>query len=138
MKDDLAILTLCHILLSKTKKCFTPLSLALAITLHHDTGSKQLIDMLHSLGICVSYEEVRRFETCVAKAELIRAEDVYIPDGIRKPDSASGIGQIHASIDNFNEFENTIDGKSNTHALVTVLFQSNAEQTEEQEPVKSE
>ncbi|KZS15873.1 Uncharacterized protein APZ42_018487 [Daphnia magna] len=39
-----------------------PLQLGLAITLHHSFGSRQLIDLLHPLGLCSSYGDVVYFE----------------------------------------------------------------------------
>ena len=63
-KDDLTVIALCHIALSQGNTTFTPPSLASAV-------NWQLLESFHSLGSCASYEEVRRFETSIAKAELV-------------------------------------------------------------------
>ncbi|KZS22069.1 Uncharacterized protein APZ42_010961 [Daphnia magna] len=44
------------------KSIAAPLQLGLAITLHHSFGSRQLIDLLHPLGLCSSYGDVVDFE----------------------------------------------------------------------------
>ena len=97
-KQNLKIISLFHCILPLSKASYTPVTLALALTLHHHTGSSQLIEILNSLGMCVSYDEVRRFETCIAKEELNKAQDVYILDGIQKPNKVTGIAPVHATI----------------------------------------
>ena len=44
----------------------TPLQFGLAVQLHHKYSSKLLIDTLHALGYCSSYNAVRNFEYCAA------------------------------------------------------------------------
>ena len=48
------------------------------------------------------------------KQSWFKLKIIYIPDGIRKPNSASGIGQIHASIDNSDVNKYTTDDKDTT------------------------
>lgn len=74
----------------------------------------------------MSYAEVRRFETSVTKEQLKNSHDVYIPDGIKTPYKENGTSPIHAAIENFDQYENTIYGTGTTHALVTVLYQENS------------
>ena len=55
----------------------TPISFGFCDQMHHDFESKQLLDILSFTGYLVSYHEVRRFLTSVAKDELSSSE-VYI------------------------------------------------------------
>ena len=52
-KHILKIISLCHCILALSKASNTQVTLTLALTLHHDTGSKQMIDILNSLGMCL-------------------------------------------------------------------------------------
>lgn len=51
---------------SRPRVIIAPLQLGLAVQLHHHFASKYLIDVLNSLGFCVSYSEVQMFESCAA------------------------------------------------------------------------
>lgn len=44
----------------------SPLQIGLAIQMHHNFGSRPLIDTLYNIGFCSSYSEVQRFEKCAA------------------------------------------------------------------------
>ena len=46
----------------RPRTIFAPLQVGLAVQLHHHFASKFLIDTLNSLGYCVSYTEVQKFE----------------------------------------------------------------------------
>ena len=45
-----------------------PLQIGLGVQLHHLHGSRALIDLLYSLGFCLSYPEVQCFEQCAASS----------------------------------------------------------------------
>ena len=94
--------------------------LGLGIELHHDFGSRKLIDLLHSLGYSVSYQEIRRFITSAAADEL-KSSSPYVPQGIQ--DVTDIASYIDAAIDNFDQNEETLDGKNTTHAMASVVFQ---------------
>jgi hypothetical protein len=55
---------------SVSRDMFTPFHLGLAVQLYHDIGSKQLIETLHSNGLCASYGEVRRYLSSIAHHEI--------------------------------------------------------------------
>jgi hypothetical protein len=57
-------------ILSVSRYVFTPFHLGLAVQLYHDIGSKQLIETLHSNGLCASYGEVRRYLSSIAHHEI--------------------------------------------------------------------
>jgi len=46
-----------------------PLQIALGVQLHHLTSSKYIVELLNSLGFCVSYTEVQTFESSAAVSE---------------------------------------------------------------------
>ena len=73
---------------------------------------------LHAMGHSISYDEVRRFLTSAAINQ--QGQDVYVPTGLQ--DSANGRVQIDAAIDNFDQNEETLDGKSTTHAMAAVVY----------------
>ena len=78
-KSNLKTIAICHNLISQSQRMYTAITLDLAIQVHHDFRSKNLIDILHSLGHCVSYDEVRRFLTSVAVDKANGTGDTYIP-----------------------------------------------------------
>ena len=82
-----------------------------------------LVDVLHNLGLCVSYDEVRWFTTSIAKDQISQAGDVYVPPGIQSVDLANADTFVDAAIDNFNQNEETLDGKTITHSMAAVLYQ---------------
>ncbi|KAJ4928896.1 hypothetical protein JOQ06_004518 [Pogonophryne albipinna] len=87
--------------------------------IHHEFGSKALINKLHMMGHCVSYDEVRQFLTSVAADQLQRSKGVYIPNGLTR---TTEHGIIDAAIDNFDQDEETLDGKNTTHSMAIVVY----------------
>ena len=102
---------------------FSPKHLGLAINLHHEFGSRKLIDDLSCLGHCVSYDELRRFIT--SAAEHIYGEQIITPSGaVIPPDIATradGGQLIVGAGDNWDHNERTPDGKKTTHTMTTIL-----------------
>ena len=72
---------------------------------------KKMVDPLHSLGYSISYDEIRRFLTSAALYQ--KDKTVYVPRGI---DSGDHKVMVDAAIDNFDQNEPTLHGKSTTHA----------------------
>jgi hypothetical protein len=50
------------------RSIIAPLPLGLAVQMHHHFGSKYLIEVLNSLGFCVSYWETQKYESSAAAA----------------------------------------------------------------------
>ncbi|KAK3787733.1 hypothetical protein RRG08_013221 [Elysia crispata] len=46
-----------------------PLQIGIGVQLHHLHGSRALIDLLHSLGFCLSYHEIQCFEQRAASSQ---------------------------------------------------------------------
>ena len=52
-------LSLAKCIVSVSKNIFTSFHLGVALQVHHIYGYENLIEMLHSHGLCASYHEVR-------------------------------------------------------------------------------
>ena len=111
---------------------FTAITLDLALQIHHTFGSSSLIDLLHSLGHCASYDEVRCFPTSMAVDEANNTDNVNIPKRLKHLRSVEDSPVIDAAIDNFDQNEATLDGKSTTHAMAAVLFHRDVTQRDDQ------
>ena len=107
------------IIYASSKGSFTPKHIALAVTVKHLTGSKELIRVLNRFGHCVSYDEVAKYETqCIEHLLLDTSEnEVMIPSNI----SAGTF--VQAAADNLDFSEETLDGKNTTHITTLVLYQ---------------
>lgn len=129
-KDNLRVVATCHNLISQSCNITTPISFGLALTVHHLFGSRQFVDYLYALGLGVSYDDIRKFLTSVAK-EQSRSE--YIP--YQPCSETAGSNDdilVDAAIDNFDRNEDTLDGKSSTHAMAGVLYRRSKDEVQSQ------
>ena len=118
----LPMVAICHNIIGLSRNIAKPIPFCLAVQMHHKFGSKQLIEDLNSLGHAASYDELRRFLTSVAEEDM-KQGDTYIPRGIG-PFRADDLQTVvDAAIDNFDQNEDTLDGKSTTHCTAAVLYQ---------------
>lgn len=102
----------------------TSLSLYISLYVYQAVRSKKLIDLLYYFGYGCSYDEIRKLLTSLASHALVKGDDgVFIPHGIT-PVNPEEKNYIHASIDNFDQNEDTLDGKNSTHSLAMVIFQN--------------
>ena len=131
-KNNLKTIAICHNMISLNQSVFTAITLDLALHIHHEFGSRRLIDLLNSMGHCASYDEVRRFLTSVAVDEANNTDNVYIPKRLQHLRSVEYSPVIDAAIDNFDQNEATLDGKSTTHAMAAVLFHRDVTQCDDQ------
>ena len=101
----------------------SPKHLGLSVHLHHDYGSRKLIEDMHSLGYGISYTELRHFLTSAAvhvtSTQQITPSGAIIPPEIVPRHSGGKL--IVAARDNWDHNEKTPDGKRTTHAMTTVL-----------------
>jgi hypothetical protein len=115
-------LAVAECILHTSQNSVTPLHIGLAIQLHHECGSRRLIDTLSSYGFCTGYDELRRFMTANAKSEIERIQDgVYIPSGVVSV--AAGGSIIQEGADNIDINCETIDGKNTMHSMARIVFQ---------------
>jgi hypothetical protein len=91
--------------MARPRTIMTPLQLSLGVEIHHRTGSRFLVDLLHKLGFCSHYNAVMRF-----------LKDCIFHD----------MGSEHAtetpiySADNADVNQRSIDGK-NTHHMMGLI-----------------
>ena len=64
--DNIRCLSIASDIMSLANNRFLPKHICLAVHLHHELGSRKLIDRLYLLGHCASYPEIRRFLTSAA------------------------------------------------------------------------
>lgn len=96
-----------------------PKHVSLAMAVRHLTGSKQLVTMLNRMGHCSSYDDVEAIDTSLAK-EVLAQSDL---SGIVVPSNIVPGGFVQAAADNNDLNEETLDGKTTTHATTLVLYQ---------------
>ncbi len=104
---DLKIATIGQALMqaARPRVLVAPLQIGLGTALHHHFGSRFLIDLLYSLGLCSAYGEVKKFEKC---ASVINMLDQY---------AFSDHQFVQFSADNADHNLCTIDGKGTFHGM---------------------
>ena len=96
-----------------------PKVLGLALTIHHDTRNKKLVNLLNAQGHCASYSLALIMETALANAVMENTKQcqrLYVPPFLEK-----GTFMFFVS-DNTDFAENTTDGKGTTHGTVTAMY----------------
>ena len=111
-KDLVYIVTKCRKL--------TPKHVGLGLTLQQDTRSKDLVKLVHAAGHCISYDQVGRIDTSIAKTELQSFVD---NDNVSVPLNIEPNKFFQFSTDNKDIIEETLDGKGTFHATQMVAFQ---------------
>ena len=101
---------------------FSPMHVNVVQTIHNLTRSKELIEIMNSLGICIGYNKMKTIDFTLAKRiiSLLGTNDrvpVKPVFTLQQP--------ISAAMDNFDHIENTLSGKGSSHDTVLVLFQNN-------------
>jgi len=130
-KSSISTISICHEIIAKTRRIRTPITLGLGLYVHHEFGSKQLVQELNALGHSISYDEVRRFLTSASVDQ--RNQENYIPRGLQSNDNDMHL--IDAAIDNFDQNEDTLDGKSTTHAMAAVIYKRCDSQPADELPI---
>ena len=89
-----------------------PKHVGLAMCVRHMTGSKQLVSILNRMGHCSPYDEIESVDTGLAKEILAKSQDC----GTVIPSNISPGAFIQFAADNNDLNEETLHGKSTTHA----------------------
>ncbi|KAK3700422.1 hypothetical protein QZH41_004482 [Actinostola sp. cb2023] len=86
---------------SSNARVKTPKHIGLAMSVHHSTGSKQIVTLLNSMGYCSSYDELKSVDTSLASEVLAKSEEygTVLPSNI----SLGSFVQIAADNNDFNE-----------------------------------
>ena len=120
------IVSLCQDIIYTVQKSRvkTPKHIGLAMSIKHLTGSKQLVNMLHSQGHCLSYDDLSRVESASDTLQLAEESGgVYIPTNM-----VTGGPFIHSAMDNIDINEETRSGEGTTHVLGGLLYQEKSEE----------
>ncbi len=120
---DLRVLGICHNIIALSCNTQTPITFGLGVEMHHNHGSKELIELLSSVGHSINYDDIRKFLPSAALDELSGPSSQPIPRGISNFNLEDIRSIVDAAIDNFDRNEETIDGKHTTHAMAIVLYQ---------------
>ncbi|KAK5643914.1 hypothetical protein RI129_007759 [Pyrocoelia pectoralis] len=101
------------------KKNFYQFGLGLYV--YHLVRSRQLLDLLSEIGISCTCNDIRQLTTKISKQRIVYlTQFMYLPPGVQVVDNKIK-NYIHASIENFDLNEDTIDGKNTTHCMGMVL-----------------
>ena len=96
----------------------SPLLLSLGLFIHQTTRSRVVLDVMSSLGFCVSYDRVIEFERSCVVSHSIQE----LPPGVVKQSDGGGFTQWVA--DNFDHVEDTYSGRNSTHAMGIITCQT--------------
>lgn len=118
-RPNTKVLSIVCDIIALSTSVMSPKHLGLATHLHHEYGSRKLVDTMNSLGYSISYTELRRFLTSVA-VHITSGQDQGPAGSLIPPELVSkdnGGQQIIAVGDNWDHNERTVDGKRTTHAM---------------------
>ena len=94
--------------------------LGLALTVHHETRNKKLMNLLHAQDYCVSHGLALLMETALANAiaENTRGfQGLYVPPFLKRGTF------VFFAADNTDFAEVTPDGKGTTHGTIIAVYQ---------------
>jgi len=94
-----------------------PKHIELAVSLHHLTGSAEVVTLINRFGHCVSYSKLLELETSLAYA--VQQNDSVLPSNI----SVSNNAICHTCWDNFDLNEETLSGAGTTHTTHGIVIQ---------------
>ena len=104
---------------SKGKK-WTPKHIGLTSTLHQATRSKDLVNLFHQAGHCLSYKQLLKIDTAQAKNTL---ESMDPTSGAVVPENFVPNTFIHFTADNIDILDESLDGKNTFHATQMAAYQ---------------
>ena len=104
-----------------SRAILTPFTLGLAAQLHHQYGSRDIVEELNKYGMCITYCELRHFLTSLAKHQLSEASKRYeqIDDYSREKNNI-----IMEGDDNCDLNPETLNGGKSFHQMARVVFQT--------------
>ena len=97
---------------------WTPKHVGLGSGLHQATRSKRLVKMFHNAGHTISYLDVRRVDTALAK---------HMENGTVIPVNLADGRFIHFTADNIDINEGTLDRQNTFHATQYAAWQRGPE-----------
>ena len=106
----------------------TPLHVSLTESVHDTCKSKNLIQILNRMGLCMSYDELQRIDMGLAQRTIDLAGDCRVP---LPPVIQDGV-MLHGAMDNYDNNESTLSGIGSSHDTIMMLFQNTKEISSEQ------
>ena len=103
---------------------WTPKHIGLGSSLHQATRSKKLVQMFHNAGHIISYRDIRRVDTALAKHTL---STMNTENGAVTPVNLAEGRFIHFTSDNIIINEGTLDGQNTFHATQYAAWQRGPE-----------
>ena len=103
---------------------WTPKHIGLGSSLHQATRSKKLVQMFHNAGHIISYRDIRRVDTALAKHTL---STMNTENGAVTPVNLAEGRFIHFTADNIDINEGTLDGQNTFHATQYAAWQRGPE-----------
>ena len=103
---------------------WTPRHVGLCSSLHQATRSKKLVEMFHNAGHTISYLNVRRVDTALAKHTL---STMNTENGTVIPVNLAEGRFIHFTADNIDINEGTLDGQNTFHVTQYAAWQRGPE-----------
>ena len=91
---------------ARPRSLISPLQIGLSAQMHHHFASRYLIDTLHHMGFCSSYQETGRFKINSA-----------IPTNANQPYPTNGDSFIQFVADNVDHNVETLDGTGTFHGM---------------------
>ena len=98
----------------------TPFNVGLGLYIHEKTRSKELIDSLSQLNLCINYQKILRIETSIGNAvcdRIVEKNGIYVPPSVQ-------IGHLlYFAVDNTDFRNNTCDGKNEFRGIIATVHQ---------------
>ena len=99
---------------------WTPKHVGLGCSLHQATRSKQLVELFHKAGHCISYKSVLQIDTSLAQATLRSLDPT---SGGILPCNLVPDRFVHFTADNIDILDASLDGKDTFHATQVAAWQ---------------
>ena len=99
----------------------TPLSVGLGLYVHHTTRSKELIELLHTMNLSVTYDKVLDIRNSIATT--IKSNVENHPAKLHIPSVISPNKHTFYAIDNSDLKVDTTDGKNQYHGTSIAIYQ---------------
>ena len=112
----------------------TPLHVSIGQTVNEISRSKQLIQILDRLAICISYDEIER-QNCSLSVRIIHMSG---NENIPLPLSIAPGNLVQADIDNFDHEKKTTSPIGGSNDTEMVIFQNNQQHQEKTANQKSD
>jgi hypothetical protein len=105
----------------------TPSNIGLGLYIHKKTRSKELIDSLSQLNLCINYQKILRIETSIGNAvcdRIVENNGIYVPPSVQKG------SLLYLAVDNSDFKNDTCNGKNEFHGIIITVYQPSSNNSE--------